>query len=146
MITLLLKRCRRTWPPLRIRVDEFSQLMMDRISGAGGRWTIFPCFSCWEVEDSADQLPSAVESDYFAMLNEPGVPPYRLQLKVGTICSIMRNLSIEKGLVKNARVRILELRRHIVQVKLLHSAASSPNDRSVYLPRINFDFHPQYTS
>jgi len=62
------------------------------------------------------------------MLNEPSVPPHRLQLKVGTIRSIMRNLSIEKGLVKNARVRILELRRHIVRVELLHSAASSPND------------------
>lgn len=64
-----------------------------------------------EVEDPTDQLPSAVESDYLAMLNEPGVPPHKLQLKVGTICSIMRNLSIEKGLVKNARVRILELHR-----------------------------------
>ena len=98
------------------------------------------------MEDPVDQLPSTLESDYLAMLNEPGVPPHRLQLKVGTICSIMRNLSIEKGLVKNARVRILELRRHIVRVELLHSASPSSDDRSVYLPRINFDFHPQYTS
>ena len=94
-----------------------------------------------EVEDPADQLPSAVESDYLAMLNEPGVPPHKLRLKVGTICSIMRNLSIEKGLVKNARVRILELYRHIVRVELLLSA-SPTEDRSFYLPRISFGFHP----
>ena len=49
------------------------------------------------------------------MLNEPGVPPHKLQLNVGTIYSVMRGLSIEKGLVKNARVRILELHRHIVR-------------------------------
>jgi ankyrin repeat protein len=91
-------------------------------------------------------IASACAEVALAMLNEPGVPPHRLQLKVGTICSIMRNLSIEKGLVKNARVRILELRRQIVRVELLHSAASSSDDRSVYLPRINFNFHPQYTS
>jgi hypothetical protein len=72
-----------------------------------------------EVEDPTDKLPSAVESDYLAMLNEPGMPPHKLQLKVGTICSIIRNLSIEKGLVKNTRVRILELHRHIVRVELL---------------------------
>ena len=98
-----------------------------------------------EVEDPNDQLPSAVESDYLAMLNEPGVPPHMLRLKAGTICSIMRNLSIEEGLVKNARVRILELHRHIVRVELLRSASSAV-DQSFYLPRISFDFHPQYTS
>jgi hypothetical protein len=71
------------------------------------------------VEDPVDQLPSTLGSDYLAMLNEPGVPPHKLQLKVGTICSIMRNMCIEKGMVKNARVRILELRRHIVRGKAL---------------------------
>jgi len=44
--------------------------------------------------------------------------------------------TVLKGLVKNARVRILELHRHIVQVGLLH----------FYLPRINFDFRPEHTS
>jgi hypothetical protein len=90
--------------------------------------TYLSCDCIKEVEDPADRLPSAVESDYLAMLNEPGVPPYKLLLKVGTICSIMRNLSIKKGLVKNARVRILELRCYIVKVELLHSSSSSTND------------------
>lgn len=51
-----------------------------------------------------------------------------------------------KWLVKNARVRILELHRHIVRVELLHSATPLTDDRCFYLPRINFDFHPQHTS
>jgi hypothetical protein len=45
----------------------------------------------------------------------------------------MRNLSIEQGLIKNGRVRILELRRQMVRVELLHSASSSPDD-SIFLP------------
>ncbi|KAH6716234.1 hypothetical protein BKA61DRAFT_479183, partial [Leptodontidium sp. MPI-SDFR-AT-0119] len=58
----------------------------------------------------------------------------------------MRNMSIEKGLVKNARVCILELYWYIVQVELLHSASLLTDDQCFYLPRINFDFHPQHTS
>ena len=100
-----------------------------------------------EVEDPDEQLPSAVESDYLAMLNEPGVPPHQLHLKTGAICCVLRNLCIEKGLVKNARVRITELRRHIVRVELLRTTPSSDDsDCSFYLPRINFDFQPQNTS
>lgn len=119
--------------PFNVRVDEFNRLMMSRISGAEGTCSapmhlrlIFStnCFllatylsyiHIKEAKDPTNQLPSAVESDYLTMLNEPGVPPHKLQLNVGTICSVMRNLSIEKGLVKNARVRILELHRHVVR-------------------------------
>jgi hypothetical protein len=74
-----------------------------------------------EVEDPADQLLSALESDYLAMLNKPGVLLYKLILKVGTIYSIIYNLSIENGLVKNVRVRILKLYCYIVRVELLYS-------------------------
>ena len=54
---------------------------------------------------------------------------------------------MEKGLVKNVRVQILELHRHIVRVELLRSISSSTAaDQSFYLPRISFDFHPRYTN
>jgi hypothetical protein len=108
--------------------------------------TYLSCDRIAEVEDPADRPPSAAESDYLALLNEPGIPPHKLQVKVGTICSIMRNMSIDEGLVKNARVRVLELRRHIVRVELLHSPSFSTDNRTFYLPRINFDFRPLYTS
>jgi hypothetical protein len=77
-----------------------------------------------EVEDPTDQLPPAVESDYLAILNKPGVPPHKLQLKARTIYSITRDLSLEKGLVKNVRVRIPELRHHIIRGDLLRSVLS----------------------
>lgn len=50
--------------------------------------TYLSCDRVKEVEDPSERLPSAVESDYLTMLNEPGVPPHRLCLKVGSICSI----------------------------------------------------------
>ena len=53
------------------------------------------------------------------MLNEPSIPPHKLNLKVGAICTIQRNLSMEKGLVKNARVIIRELNRYLIKVVVL---------------------------
>ncbi|KAI5986323.1 hypothetical protein EDD15DRAFT_2144522, partial [Pisolithus albus] len=56
--------------------------------------------------------------DYLAMLRPSGIPPHQLDLKVDAVCSLQRNLSIEKGLVHNARVRIAAVHRHFVEVQL----------------------------
>jgi hypothetical protein len=107
-----------------IRVDEFNTLMMNRISGAEvERQTFDSCLAiqCWpsllatylsydrakEVENPTKEPPSTVQSDYLALINEPGIPPHTLHLKVGAICSILRNLSIEKGLLKNDEITII---------------------------------------
>jgi hypothetical protein len=88
-------------------------------------------------------IASACAEIALAIFNKSDMPSHRLQLKIDTIYSIIHNLSIEKDLIKSARIRILELRRHIVRVKFLYSATSFFDDRSIYLPRINFNFHPQ---
>lgn len=80
------------------------------------------------------------------MLSEPGISPHELHLKVDAVCSVMRNLSVEKGLVKNVRVRVVELYRHIVLVELLRDRSASVDDRFFYLPRVNSDFQPRQTS
>lgn len=56
----------------------------------------------------------------------------------------MRNLSIEKNLVKNARVLVVNLLQNVVEVQLLQRACT-PNIQSptFYLPRITFEFRPQ---
>jgi hypothetical protein len=137
--------------PFNIRVDEFNQLIIDQISRAKSTYSIFPTLGSYllmnyltvsllatylsynsvkEVEDPTDQVPSAVEPDYLAILNKQGVPPHKLQLKSRTIYSITRDRSLEKGLVKNVRVRILGLRHHIIRVELLRSVLSG-----ILLPR-----------
>lgn len=77
--------------------------------------------------------------DLLATLKEPGVPPHELRLKVGAVCSIMRNLAVDKGLVKNARVVIVALYTHCVAVNLVNASI-----KEIYhLPRITFKFHPR---
>jgi hypothetical protein len=65
-----------------------------------------------------------------------------LLLKVGYIASIMQNLSIEKGLVKNARVQIICLLTNVVEVQLLwqNPALSEAKMPTFYLPCITFEF------
>jgi hypothetical protein len=93
-----------------------------------------------EIKDTAHRLPPALHGEYIALLSEPGVPPHKLHLKVGAICNVMRNLYIEKGLVKNVRVRVAALYRHIVRVEFLRDQSIPIDDRFFYLSRISFEF------
>ena len=69
-------------------------------------------------------------------MTHPGIPAHRLDLKVNVICAIQRNLSVEKGLVHNARVQIVALHHRFIEVQML--------DRPdiICIPRITFNFRP----
>jgi hypothetical protein len=105
--------------------------------------TYLSCDSVKEIKDTAHLLPPAFHGEYIALLSEPGVPPHKLHLKVGAICSVMRNLCIKKSLVKNVRVRVAALHRHIVRVEFLRDQSIPIDDRFFYLPRISFEFQPR---
>src|SRR5947209_9384445 len=79
-------------------------------------------------------------SDFFALYSEPGIPRHELKLKVGSVCLLMRNLSVRLGLVKNARVIVKELRRFSVLVETLPTAINDFTMVRHILPRINFEF------
>jgi hypothetical protein len=64
-------------------------------------------------------LHGDVLADYLGMLHKLGIPSHELRLKVGAICTVARNLSIENGLVKNACVIIEQLHQYSVVVRLL---------------------------
>lgn len=95
-----------------------------------------------ELDDTTFHLPTGAEADLLSILHEPGVPPHALSLKKGCIASIMRNLSIEKGLVKNVRVQVVDLLPNMVRVRLLQPL-SHEADSIFCLPRITFEFKPQ---
>lgn len=82
------------------------------------------------------------------MIHEPGVPPPNLSLKVGCIANLMRNLCIEKDLVKNARVQVIRLLANVVEIQLLgqNPGHSETEMSTFYLPRINFEFQPPRTN
>jgi hypothetical protein len=97
-----------------------------------------------EEEQNTQGLQSEAMTDYLGLLREPGTPHHILRLKVGAICSLCRNLSVEKGLVKNSRVIIRKLFPLMVEVQLLDDFFG--REEMVFcLPRINFEFRPRFT-
>jgi hypothetical protein len=98
-----------------------------------------------ELDDTTFHLPTGAEADLLSMLHESGVPPHALSLKKDCIASIMRNLCVEKGLVKNVRIQVVNLLSNVIEVQLLQQlhTISEPVDSTFYLPRITFEFKPQ---
>ena len=90
-------------------------------------------------------LPSFTSlQNYLCSVNENGIPPHELHLKVGSLCSIMRNLSIDDGLVKNVQVTIQRMLHHIIEVETLPNEVNGFQTSRYLLPRINFEFQPKY--
>jgi hypothetical protein len=69
-----------------------------------------------ELDDTTFYLPTGAEADLLSMLNESGVLPHTLSLKRSYITSVIRNLYIEKGLVKNVRIQVVNLLSNVVEV------------------------------
>ncbi len=80
------------------------------------------------------------------MLHATGIPPHHLKLKEGAICSLMRNMSVEKGLVKNARVIIHRMHARYLEVKVIPNTTRqhvTPTGEIHCIPRLHFDFKPE---
>ncbi|KAF3405665.1 ATP-dependent DNA helicase PIF1 [Penicillium rolfsii] len=127
--------------PFNARVDLFNRLILERLPGRAE--TYYSHDTIKELDDSTINLPTGAEADLLSVLNEPGVPSHELSLKIGAVASVMRNFSVEKNLVKNMRVQVVNLLPNVVQVRLLQRTCL-PNTQppTFYLPRITFEFRP----
>lgn len=90
------------------------------------------------------QQPGYGQYDLLTMFHEPGIPPHELRLKESAVCTLMRNLSVEEGLVKNARVIIRGMLEKVIKVELIPNAEHLPSGRCFLLPRIVFEFQPKF--
>lgn len=93
-----------------------------------------------EVYDHPEATP-----DYLAMLTQNGVPAHQLDLKEGCICSLMRNMSVQRGLVKNARVIVQRLHRRFVEIRVINNRTGELGEVHC-IPRIRFEFTPPRAS
>ncbi|EJT96989.1 hypothetical protein DACRYDRAFT_29761, partial [Dacryopinax primogenitus] len=78
-------------------------------------------------------------------LHHHGVPPHALHLKTGAVCALMRNLSMQKKLVKNAHVVVEALNQCFVQVCILNMDGQLGNELHC-IPHIHFTFKPHCAS
>ena len=99
---------------------------------------------------------TSLDEDFLHVINQPNVPPHELKLKLGIDSYIMRNLLPEEGLVNNARIQILEIKKYLIKVKLLLNVSIhyvpriwfnlEITKRSVRMRRKQFPIRPSYAS
>ncbi|CAG8496235.1 7053_t:CDS:2 [Cetraspora pellucida] len=129
--------------PRNVLVDDFNYKILNILPE--NTYTYFSNDTIKENDDFLNDHLFATP-DYLAHLTHPGIPNHELKLKVGAICSIMRNISIDKGLVKNTRVVITRLGQWLVEVAVLKNDNTNSASETYILSRINFYFQPDYCS
>jgi hypothetical protein len=79
--------------------------------------------------------------DYAMRHSPPGLAPYALRVKPGGIYRFMRNMSVDKGMVKNMQCVITDLGSRLITVRFVRGAGSIGyvGTEEVLIPHINFN-------
>ena len=93
-------------------------------------------------EDSGMLLPE----EFLHTLTPPGMPSHKLNLKVGAVYMLLRNMNVEEGCCNGTRVVILDIQHHYLHCEII------PNDPlpdgvppyQFFLPRIKTSPSPTY--
>ena len=104
--------------PYNAFVNEFNMSILNNVPG------ISHCYlSKDSIEEDVQGSNEAVYEDpeFLNSLQEPGIPPHELVLKVGAICRFTRNFDASRGLTKNTRAIVRNLLRHTVEVETISS-------------------------
>jgi PIF1-like helicase len=119
--------------PLNQQVDDYNKKILSIIDGE--EKTYFASDKLKEIDDAALPFPAEV-LDYVAQRPPPGMPPHTLHVKTNAIFRLLRNLSIDQGLVKNTRVIVIGMGNHLIKIQRLRS--NHLDDDICLLPQITF--------
>ena len=92
------------------------------------------------VKEDIDIEADEATPDLFALRTHNGVPPHLLHLKLESVCNLMHNLCVQKGLVKNAHNIIQSLHRHFIQVQVINNRINSLGETQC-ISRIQLKIH-----
>lgn len=91
-------------------------------------------------DSESDILPTPdAVLDYVSKVRPNGMPDHTLLIKLGGVYRLLRNFSVDRGLVKNTRVVVTGIGQKLITVHLLKPASSTlSSDYDILLPRITF--------
>ena len=140
--TLCLKR--NILAPKNSQVDAYNSTILDRLPGTP---TLFCAADSLEehsniLADSESDILPAPDAilDYVAKVRPNGMPDHTLRIKLGGVYRLLRNLSVDRGLVKNTRVLITGIGQRLITVRRLTPFGGGPVSGydDILLPRITF--------
>ncbi|OBZ77961.1 ATP-dependent DNA helicase pif1 [Grifola frondosa] len=123
--------------PTNLQIDTYNNIIINCIAGA--QRTYLAADSLKEVEEAGIESPDSM-LDYVARQTPPGLPPHSLTIKVNAVYRLLRNLSLDRGLVKNVRVVIVAIGSRLVTVRILRGVGgvSVVEAEDILIPRITF--------
>lgn len=142
-----LRRC--ILAPTHLQVDRYNTAVLDLLSSNSHQYHAADSLEEHdEVAEGTNLDPDADSPlpnpdavlDYVRHQRPNGMPDYNLRMKVGGVYRLLRNFSIDLGLVKNTRVVVVGLGSKLITVRVLQNSqtcdAVTPGD--ILLPRITF--------
>ena len=122
--------------PTNRQIDVYNTAILDHLTGP--QHIYFAADTVKNV-DSDMACPTSL-LNYVKKQTPPGLPPYVLPIKVGGVYRLLRNLSLSRNMVKNARVVVTQVGDRVLSVCLLGkgNANISSDHSEVLLPRITF--------
>ncbi|XP_026445213.1 ATP-dependent DNA helicase PIF1-like [Papaver somniferum] len=91
--------------------------------------------------DDAGNIPH-LSSEYLQNLNPPGMPQFKLDIKVGCPITMLRNLAPSDGLCNGTRLLVTRCGQHVIEAKIL--TAEKTGEMNINLTRRQFPVHPAY--
>ena len=122
--------------PTNRQVDAYNMAVLEKVIGVGRYY--LSADSIKEADD-ANITPPNGYLDYHRLHTPPGLPPHNLYIKVNGIYRLMRNLSIDRGLVKNTRVIVKGIGESVIVVQVV--SKDGPLEEELLLPRIIFTYN-----
>lgn len=140
--------------PTNRQVDAYNEEIQQAVLGDSR--TYLAADSLKEADDANIVPPADAHSllDYAARRTPPGLPPHTLVIKINAVYRLLRNFSIEQGLVKNVRVVVTALGNRVITVRILRHDTSQSTEYGngeshgqFLIPRITFthELHSGFT-
>ena len=123
--------------PTNLQVDQYNDIILQRVHGA--HRICLAADSLKEVNNAGLISPDSA-LDYVACQTPPGLPNHPLTIKTNGVYRLLRNFSVDRGLVKNVCVVVIDVGTRIVTVRLLHPGGANHRGtgEDILIPRISF--------
>jgi ATP-dependent DNA helicase PIF1 len=112
--------------PKNDNVDLINNMILSLLPG-----NEYTFYSADKVDDTFESLYTV---EFLNSLNLSGIPPHKLNLKVGCPVMLMRNVNPRDGLCNGTRLIIRRLQRNIIDAEIMTGKSAG---KRVLIPRIN---------
>ncbi|XP_026396034.1 uncharacterized protein LOC113290665 [Papaver somniferum] len=120
---------------LTARNDDVNEINVEALNFLDGDSHTYLAADRLTPEESGRIPP--ISNEFLQNLNLPGMPLFKLQLKVGCPIILMRNLAPSDGLCNGTRLLVTHCGKYLIQAKILTGKKSKIGE-VVMFPRISF--------